>query len=210
MNELNETWVKTFTDINNHVNSCNITMAHLAYKLINQNEMEFRKLCEYLEISRSKMSKLVTVGRIVEEITDIALPKSFSAIYELKSVVENIDDFNEYLKDNHMYLSNMSRREVIDWVYQYNNDDDEEDDPNGTQDVEVADDFILEVSNSFIEDVVDAKIKERFDKDHIYEDIVSIGVFLGDLSVTDDKQQELNEALLAVNRIKELVVCKED
>jgi len=210
MNELNETWVKTFKDINNHVNSCNITMAHLAYKLINQNEMEFRKLCEYLEISRSKMSKLVTVGRIVEEITDIALPKSFSAIYELKSVIENIKDFNEYLKDNNMYLSNMSRREVIDWVYQYNNDEDEEDDPNGTQDVEVADDFILEVSNSFIEDVVDAKIKERFDKDHIYEDIVSIGVFLGDLSVTDDKQQELNEALLAVNRIKELVVCKED
>ena len=192
MNELDEKIVIDFKSVCKDINNNNLLLSCYAYTLINQNEKKFKELCEEMEISKAKMSKLVTVGRILEEV-DLPLPKSYSAIYELKTVAENINDFNDYLIKNNVVMSEMSRRDVIEWSYKYMTGD-EEDDYEET----------VEVAESFIEKVVEEKIKDSFDKDQIYDDIAIIGCFLGELEVDEEQQSELNECLMAVNRIKKI------
>lgn len=135
---LNNREFDAFKNAYNKVGKSMLECAKKAYKLCEKNKKEFIARCkeELPELSKGTISKLCMAGKIASEST-IELPDSYTTVYALAPVREQLEEFNDKLIEDGLYLPEMSQRAIEDKVDEYlyieeptstTNDDVEEDD----------------------------------------------------------------------------------
>lgn len=110
----------SFKNAYNKVGKSMLECAKKAYKLCEKNKHEFIERCreELPELSKGTISKLCTAGKIASEST-IALPDSYTCVYALAPVRDQLEEFDAKLKEDGYNLPEMSQREINDKVDEY-------------------------------------------------------------------------------------------
>ena len=110
----------SFKNAYNKVGKSMLECAKKAYKLCEKNKHEFIERCreELPELSKGTISKLCTAGKIASEST-IALPDSYTCVYALAPVRDQLEEFDAKLKKDGYNLPEMSQREINDKVDEY-------------------------------------------------------------------------------------------
>lgn len=97
-----------------------------AYELCEKDEKGFKKMCaEEMNLPAHTITKLKVAGEIAHN-ADFALPESYSNIYELSPVREQLDEFGEYINENDIDLSKESQTNTRKIVKEYLNSGEEE------------------------------------------------------------------------------------
>lgn len=131
---------KNFTTFKNAYKSLNSSMgkaSHAAYMCVSENKKEFTNRCKetFPELSQSTISKMVNAGLVIAEADkhELELPDTYSKIYELAPVKEQLDNFYKYVEKDKKVdkeVSDMSLREIRDEVdkFLYDEEDVEDED----------------------------------------------------------------------------------
>ena len=117
---LNNREFDAFKNAYNKVGKSMLECAKKAYKLCEKNKKEFIARCkeELPELSKGTISKLCMAGKIASEST-IELPDSYTTVYALAPVREQLEEFNEKLIEDGLHLPEMSQRAIEDKVDEY-------------------------------------------------------------------------------------------
>lgn len=104
----------------NKVGKSMLECAKKAYKLCEKNKHEFIERCreELPELSKGTISKLCTAGKIASE-SPVALPDSYTCVYALAPVRDQLEEFDSKLKEDGYNLPEMTQREINDKVDEY-------------------------------------------------------------------------------------------
>lgn len=129
---------KNFTAFKNAYKSLNGSMgkaSHAAYMCVSENKKEFTNRCKetFPELSQSTISKMVNAGLVIAEADkhELELPDTYSKIYELAPVKEQLDNFYKYVEKDKKVdkeVSDMSLREIRDEVDKFLYDEEDVDD----------------------------------------------------------------------------------
>lgn len=94
-----------------------------AYKCVAENKKEFSKRCKetFPELGQSTISKMVNAGLIIASANEheLELPDSYSKIYELAPVKEQLDTFYKYVdkdKKVNKEVAEMTQKEIREEV----------------------------------------------------------------------------------------------
>ena len=134
-----------------------LSIAEKCYQLREQDENQFYTFAmKELNLSKSTISKFVIAGKISIECGGVVeLPNSYSAVYELNKVSDDIESFNEYYVEvNNEELKNGSQRKINKTVNTYLNDaieDETLEESTGDNELET------EVDNAIIENIENLK-----------------------------------------------------
>lgn len=110
----------SFKTAYNKVGKSMLECAKKAYKLCEKNKHEFIERCkeELPELSKGTISKLCMAGKIATE-SPVALPDSYTSVYALAPVRDQLEEFDAKLKEDGYNLPEMSQREINDKVDEY-------------------------------------------------------------------------------------------
>lgn len=140
---------KTMTMFKTAYTSCQTNLlksAMYAYELKEEDEVQFVDFAtNELNISKGTLSKMLSAGKLMIEKPDyIELPKSYSTVYEITKVSEDIESFNEFVEtEKETALKDLSNRQARNYVDEYirrNTEESEETEETPTTETEEATD----------------------------------------------------------------------
>lgn len=140
---------ETMTKFKTAYTSCQTNLlksAVYAYELKEEDEVQFVDFAtNELNISKGTLSKMLSAGKLMVEKPDyIELPKSYSTVYEITKVSEDIESFNEFVEtEKETTLKDLSNRQAHNYVDEYikrNTEESEETEEATTTETEEASD----------------------------------------------------------------------
>ena len=170
-----------------NLNDSSIDFAYYCYSLYCQDAKELMTLCaNEFDMSRSTIYKYVHVGKVLQTAA-ITLPHNFSGIAPLYKILENLNNFVEWLDTP---LVDMSTREIETAVKDYYRE-------NVMTEEEKA---IEESVDSTIESIVDSTMDVKNKTDKINDKLTELINILTHVDV-----KEITSALEIINEIQILI-----
>ena len=97
-----------------------LRIAELCYLLKKENEPEFYKFVNNeLNMSKGTVSKFLTVGTMICNLDRNNLPDTYTKIYALAPVKEQMKSFAEYAQENEVDIKNATVKKLNETVHDY-------------------------------------------------------------------------------------------
>ena len=122
---INKTEFNKFKTAYNSAGKAMYKVCVMAYDLCEKDEKGFKKMCaDEMNLPAHTITKLKVAGEIAHN-ANFALPESYSNIYELSPVREQLDEFGDYIEENEIDLSKESQANTRKIVKDYLTGDEE-------------------------------------------------------------------------------------
>ena len=123
---INKTEFNKFKTAYNSAGKAMYKVCVMAYDLCEKDEKGFKKMCaDEMNLPAHTITKLKVAGEIAHN-AKFALPESYSNIYELSPVREQLDEFGEYIEENEIDLSKEGQTNTRKIVKDYLTEGEEE------------------------------------------------------------------------------------
>ena len=186
-----------------------LNVAKLCYQLHEQDEMQFNSFVKNeLNASKGTISKFIRVGEMIEK-SPVELPDTYTKIYALNPVKEDIENFNEYFIENTDHdISMGSVRELNEYVHFYIND--EKEDTTEESSEETIEESIEESSEESIEESIEESTEETTNilekkLQYINASLESIYLMIEALQVKKVDERTKNDLLSYITDVKGVI-----